>query len=224
MDSMLVISPHYDDAVLSAGQLIAGADMTTMIVTVCAGVPSPSQSTPFDAKCGFPDSTDAHKARRVENEDAARVLDASTYDMNILDGQYGEHVDERFVEAALVRCVRVVADDVRIVVSPLGLAHPDHVAVADAVRVMRPFWTKQKIEIYAYEDLPARVVWPEDVPPALDRWHRFGWAPALHGPYPPGDLNTKLAACSMYASQWEEVCGVGGAACIAVPERIWRMS
>jgi LmbE family N-acetylglucosaminyl deacetylase len=221
---MLVISPHYDDAALSAGQLILGADMATMIVTVCAGRPNPAQSTSFDAKCGFADSNTAIVSRHDENEDAARVLGAATYDIGNLDGQYGTPLDASFVMSTLARCVRVIPDDARIVVAPLGLVHADHVAVADAVRSMRKFWSSHAIEVYAYEDLPARVVWPEEVSPALDVWRGLGWSPTLAAPYPPGDLNTKLAACSMYASQWDEVCGVGGAACIAVPERIWRMS
>jgi LmbE family N-acetylglucosaminyl deacetylase len=220
---MLVISPHYDDAVLSAGQLIDGADMATMIVTVCAGAPPEPIVTPYDTKCGFADSDAALDARRRENELAARALGAATYDIAILDGQYGAPVDPRFVMAALKRCVSVITDDARIVVSPLGLAHADHFMVADAVRTMRAFWSRHEIEVYAYEDLPARVVWPEEVPHALDVWRGLGWSCELAAPFPPGDPNMKLAACSMYASQWEQVT-IHGAACIAVPERIWRMT
>lgn len=218
---MLVISPHYDDAVISCGQTMLGSTFATMIVTVCAGRPS-RQSTPFDTKCGFTDSNEAIDARHDENENAARILDAATYDVGILDGQYGTPVDPRFVESALARCVRVIPDTPRCVLAPLGLAHDDHRAVADAVRSMGPFWRRHSIEVFAYEELPARVVWPEEVPVALDVWRGLGWRPTFGLPFPPGSLDMKLAACAAYASQWDQIT-IHGAACLAVPERAWRM-
>lgn len=222
MDIMLVVSPHYDDAVLSCAQTILGASWSSMIVTVCAGAPANFALTPYDKKCGFASADEAVEKRRVENEEAARILDCSTYDIAIEDGQYGTPVDPRFVTAALARCVNVIPDTVHVLLTPLGLAHADHLAVADAVLSSGEFWRRHEIEVFAYEELPARVVWPEEVPAALERWRNLGWRPTLGAPFPPGSLDTKLAAVAAYASQWDQVT-VHGAACIAVPERMWRM-
>src|SRR5436853_287558 len=53
LETMVAISPHLDDAVLSCGQLLA-ARPGSVVITVFAGMPRDgSQQTDWDRRCGF---------------------------------------------------------------------------------------------------------------------------------------------------------------------------
>ena len=61
MRAVLAISAHLDDAVLSAGQFIAGRP-DCVIATVLAGTPSTKAVlTAYDAKTGFKSAADSRE-------------------------------------------------------------------------------------------------------------------------------------------------------------------
>lgn len=64
MKKMLLVSPHFDDAVLSAGQFMADRP-DAEVVTVFGGFPVTSEriKTPYDEKCGFKNAQDAVASR-----------------------------------------------------------------------------------------------------------------------------------------------------------------
>ena len=68
MKKVLLISPHFDDAVLSAGQFMAERP-DCEVVTVFAGMPLTPERvvTPYDEKCGFKNAQDAMAERQREN-------------------------------------------------------------------------------------------------------------------------------------------------------------
>lgn len=193
MDPVLIVSPHMDDAVLSAGQLMAGRpDM--VVCTVFAGrAPDPHQRTTYDANCGLDDAAHAMRARAIEDDRALHVLRARARRLGFVDHQYAP--DDRPAAEAIAHAVMAVADEVRpdMVLWPVGLGHPDHRLVAAAGRLC-----VGRVPRYVYEELPYRVLHPEQVPGALADWG----VPYLAGDFlGTGPEATKGRAMACYTSQ-----------------------
>lgn len=199
---MIIISPHLDDAVLSCGQLLAAHPRST-VITAFAGLPPIGCSTPFDEACGFDDSVQAMSARVAEDWRAAAVLDFTPIHLPFLDGQYLNGVDSRH---ELTWTLDDVLDSLpsEPIFRPLGIAHPDHEAVARSCAELNR-------DMLVYEELPGRVLWPQRVPQTLEQCEQVA-----------GPVHLKEAAIGCYRSQhglpelappWH--------ACL-VPERYWR--
>jgi len=220
----MIVSPHLDDAVLSCGQLMAGRP-DCVVVTVFAGAPLNVQTTPYDEACGFRDSDEALTLRRDEDAEACARLGATPIHLDFPDGQYEPKQELLFVITdKLLRTWEALGRPP--VLGPAGLVHPDHEQVAAAC--IRAFgWQARCPELYVYEELPARVLWPESVEPALTRWE----VGTVHH-YAPGFLGTgskvrKAAAIRAYRSQMPQIAPLGdgaGRTCLFVPERYWRPS
>lgn len=72
LGAIMVISPHFDDAVFSCGHLLAALPGST-VVTVCTALPEkPDILTDWDQRCGFSSAAQAMQARREENRAALR--------------------------------------------------------------------------------------------------------------------------------------------------------
>lgn len=157
---MIVFAPHLDDAVWSASNLL-GPGVT--VVTVCAGIPPQgTPATQFDTRAGFPTGDAAVRARRAEDEAAAAQLGYEPVHLDCLDAGYpgGPSI------AVAVATVLKDADADEVIVGPLGLRHPDHVAVAMAVREEVRV---RNLQAWSYEEQPYAYVWPADLAPALAR-------------------------------------------------------
>lgn len=155
MNKVLLISPHFDDAILSAGQFIAERP-DTEVLTVFGGFPENPEkvSTPYDQKCGFKHALDAVSERRRENNEATALLRATKIDLEFPDGQYGTHVPAEKLTEVLQRIVD--NGEYEAIYAPLGLGHPDHLKVSDAVLAI-----DTDLPVYLWEDLPIRVTEPE---------------------------------------------------------------
>jgi hypothetical protein len=66
---LLLLSPHFDDAVLSCEALV-GRPEPIDVLTVFAGAPDPPQRGWWDRECGFEDSAESVAARRLEDQAA----------------------------------------------------------------------------------------------------------------------------------------------------------
>lgn len=232
MDPMLVISPHLDDAVLSVGQLLAGRE-DAIVATVFAGAPMEHVTTTFDRNCGWADAVAAADGRRAEDDLATHLLRATAVRMDFLDAQYRElgltnnattTEDEisgtvRFLARRMVETLSTPLT----LVGPMGLVHPDHHIVRRAVeQAARDL--PGLVDLWLYEDLPARVLWPESVPDALAWWRGMGWDPVLDF-LGTGDLVIKEAAVRAYGSQlWAPEFGGDALHHVLVPERLWRLT
>jgi LmbE family N-acetylglucosaminyl deacetylase len=211
-----VISTHADDAVLSCGQFIAGRSDTT-VVTVLAGFPPDSVTvTDYDTLCGFSTSKDAIAVRRAEDREALAYLKATPVHLEHLDSQYGAQ-DRKAIAADIKRLVD--EGDYELVVAGLGLRHPDHELVREAVidalqDVAVPLWL--------YEDLPARVTAPETVPAAVAAIHKRGLTTEL-GFIGTGSLADKCLALWSYRSQMG-LPDFANRHHMLVEERFWRVS
>ncbi len=88
---LLVISPHFDDAILSAYGLITstlqrGCHVT--ILDVFTGAPNPEVQTSWDRLGGFANSTEALESRRSENIGAFDGLAVERVELGLLEGMY----------------------------------------------------------------------------------------------------------------------------------------
>lgn len=207
----LIVSPHLDDAVLGLGQYLAVRPGTT-VATVFAGIPEDGLSD-YDRSCGFTTSTEAMTTRRDEDTAALRTLQGRPHHLDFLDRQYGQPTDDDTLTAALAAVYR---PDVLAFV-PLGIGHPDHEQVARCARAALPTGT-----LICFEELPYRVLHPEQVVDALDKIHAEGWAIGeLPYPLDQGAREHKATAVACYTSQFPN-----GAddPCLLVPERAWRIA
>lgn len=214
MDPALIVSPHLDDAVLSCGQLLADREHIT-VCTVFAGTPDdPATSTEYDHSCGFRNAGSAVALRRAEDVSALGLLKAKFVHLDFLDSQYdGQRGDPADIAIALRDVARRVHPE--FVVMPLGLVHPDHERTADAcVTAFGGF-----DQLFAYEDLPSRVLYPESVPCRLDWLRSFGFEVTRDAPGGEGPIARKQRAVRSYRSQLWAL----NLHAVLVPERFWRV-
>src|SRR3954463_16054315 len=90
LSRLAVVSPHFDDAVLSAGQLLAKHPGTT-VITVMGGQRasgSYDEVSWWDALCGFQSGEDVVAARRIEDKAALDVVGAQQSWLDFADHQY----------------------------------------------------------------------------------------------------------------------------------------
>ena len=126
---LTVISPHLDDAVFGAGELIA-AHPGAVVITAFAGIPPGDELTGWDRDCGFAGARQAMFTRRREDAEALAVLRATPCWLDFCDVQYAPSPDYSDMRAALAR--ELERHDADVVAFPLGLFHSDHQLVARA--------------------------------------------------------------------------------------------
>lgn len=205
----VIVSPHLDDAVLSLGQFMALGPTT--VVTVFAG--ATDGLSDYDESCGFISSREAMTARRAEDLTACSILAATPTHLDFLDQQYKQPTADEDIVAVLKRFIRPD----RAIFAPLGIGHPDHVQVARCVRE-----AAGDHHLFVYEELPYRVLWPEQAHDALAKIRAEGFDIAeVPHPFKHGPREKKASAVAAYASQFPD-----GATdpCLLVPERCWRIA
>jgi LmbE family N-acetylglucosaminyl deacetylase len=189
-----------------------------VVATVFAGVP-PAKSvlTAYDLKCGFGSAAEAMEARRIEDLEAMSVLQAKAKHLDFLDSQYGGRLRIGVLVKQLGELVEEL--DPEFVLAPLGLVHPDHVGVREAViEAMSACETP----LWLYEDLPARVQHPASVVEALNALRDKGYELEL-GFIGTGPVGTKMDALWCYRSQMG-LPEFSNRHEVLVSERFWRVS
>jgi LmbE family N-acetylglucosaminyl deacetylase len=208
MMSVLVISPHFDDAILSAGQFIAGRSDVT-VLTVFSDVPDESVKSDYDLACGFKNSKEAMEARRWEDGQATALLGAEWLHLGRLDYQYSDG-DYKALAPELMVAIVSGEGQHEMILAPLGLRHPDHIALSDAIQKLN------LKNLYLYEDLPARVTHPELVTERLKNIPHAKLTFIGDGP-----MEQKIRALMCYKSQIGR--GDLNPYNLYVPERFWKV-
>jgi LmbE family N-acetylglucosaminyl deacetylase len=159
MTGVVVVSPHLDDAVLSAWLVLAESGPAT-VVSCFAGVPDPSVRGPWDARTGSRSAPDAVATRRAEDIHALGFTGSRPVHLDLLDEQYRDGAPAPHAE--LVRLLRDQCRGASEVWLPAGLGgHTDHLATRDAgLAAIAP---GQRVRVYA--DLPyaGQPGWPVQV-------------------------------------------------------------
>lgn len=174
----LVLSPHLDDAVLSAWTTV-GSDRDVVVLTVFAGVPPAGHLGRFDPIFGVTDSASLMRARRAEDAAALALAERTPIHLDFLDSQYREApVDLEAVATEIRERLRAVSA----IYAPAGIGdHPDHRDVR-AVAVALAAATGAPLRVYA--ELPYAVDWgwPSWVTGEAPRPHLVPdafWGPSL---------------------------------------------
>jgi LmbE family N-acetylglucosaminyl deacetylase len=126
--ALIAISPHLDDVALGCAGLVA-AYPGALVVTVIAGRPGPHELTDWDRRCGFGPEDDVMGARRLEDSAAIQRLGGRPLWLDFLDRQYSRGWSSPD-PSEVADAIRPLLNDAGLVASPLGLEHPDHLAVA----------------------------------------------------------------------------------------------
>lgn len=176
----IYISPHLDDAILSAGGLIyeqVHAGLEVEIWTIMCGFPSEQELSPFaqmlHTRWGISAAAEMIKARREEDLKAAEYVGAKTVHFDFLDciyrrGKNGDwlysdvfvpvHADDAELSARVAESIsaRLKPDDNLVCQLALG-AHLDHTVVRRAVELL------QRPVLYD-EDIPYLFKFPDQLP------------------------------------------------------------
>jgi LmbE family N-acetylglucosaminyl deacetylase len=128
---IVVLSPHFDDAVFSLGATLARSARTggsVHLVNVFGNDPDADRApSEWDAACGFRSAGEAARARRQEDRLACDLIGATTAALPFPDEDHGGGADVVEVADALADA----AAGADLVLSPgYPLLHPDHVLVS----------------------------------------------------------------------------------------------
>jgi LmbE family N-acetylglucosaminyl deacetylase len=224
--SLVVVSPHFDDAALGASHLLMQHPGST-VITVFGGRPAryPDPPGPWDAAGGFRTGDDVVAVRREEDRRAMEVLEARPVWLEFADHQYLEPGDRAPAEAiAPDLASAITAAGATAVFLPMGLANPDHGTAHDAGLLAReelagPTWFCY--EDAGYSQLPGLLAW------RVAKLFRSGlWpTPALVPQMP--DAGRKERAIRCYASQippLEAEHELSGRLASNTGEQYWRLA
>jgi GlcNAc-PI de-N-acetylase len=152
----VILSPHFDDAVLSCWDVLRSAGKV-LVVNVFAGEPPAGTLGWWDRLAGASDSAAAVRARIAEDRQALALAGRRAVNLPFLDSQYRQG-DQSLGE--IVEALRgVLAADARIYApASLGDHHRDHTAVRAAALALHA----QGAKVALYADLPHATVsgWP----------------------------------------------------------------
>jgi len=126
-ERIVVVSPHFDDGVLSLGASIASwcrAGATVVLLTVFGCDPdSTAPSGGWDRRGGFGTEGESARARREEDRLACAVLGATSVQLPFGSVDYERHGEDGDVRAAVAPAV----EGADLVLLPgFPLSHPDH--------------------------------------------------------------------------------------------------
>jgi LmbE family N-acetylglucosaminyl deacetylase len=161
--TLLVLSPHFDDGVLSLGGLLASYPERATVVsffTTHAGEPL---KTRWDRISGFADSREATERRNVENEAALQSLGVAGQNFTYEDAQYRNTDNTNEIQKAITKDIRTLLSkygkEKVFIYGPAVFSSPngnrDHKILHDAfLEVARDLDSRKNLTFFIYEDIP----------------------------------------------------------------------
>ena len=192
---LTVLSPHFDDAVLSCSQVLFAHPGST-VITVFAGRPSDGRWGSWDKKC-FRPGQDPISVLQKEDREALAALTALPVNLPFLDAEYGTaYLIEEITQVLASRLDALAPESVLV---PLGILHVDHVATNKAaIGLIRD---RPHIRWIIYEELPYRFEYLEHREVRKRELSEEGFGLSeLTLPYDP-NKRVKLRAIRHYKSQ-----------------------
>ncbi|MFD3523106.1 PIG-L deacetylase family protein [Streptomyces sp. NPDC058653] len=123
----VILSPHFDDAVLSLAGLIPQLPAPVRVVTVYGGEPASHHPVSWwDSVCGFSTAREAYRARRVEDERACALLGVESVALEHPDGPYGDGTELTGIDTCLAELPLET-----LLLIPMGTNQRDHERVRD---------------------------------------------------------------------------------------------
>jgi LmbE family N-acetylglucosaminyl deacetylase len=235
--SIVVVSPHFDDAALGAAHLLISHPGSTVITVLGGRPPSyPEEVTSWDAAGGFKAGDDVVAARREEDRAAMAAMQSNPVWLEFPDHQYltpEQRPTPTQVAPELLRAI--TAAGATAVFLPMGLANPDHVLTHDAGLLAREALVAREADEdtegsaptwFVYEDggykhIPGLLAW------RISKLFRRGlWPTPAVVPVEP-DMAAKRTAISRYTSQvapLERDHQLSERLDANVPEQYWRLA
>lgn len=216
---LVVLSPHLDDAVFSAGGWLARRPGSVVVTAFAGGPPPGAPVSAWDAACGFEPGDDVMAARRQEDRAALAMLGARPVWLPFRDRQYGSPPALPDLVAALAGVLAALPSGT--VLFPLGLFHSDHHLLHEAGLALRRAHPER--DWLAYEDVPYRTL-PGLVNERCQRLRALGLRPArATAAAPPPAVKRHAVAC--YRSQLRGLATAGrlGHGDTEAPEGCWRL-
>jgi len=229
LQRIVVVSPHFDDAVLGAAHVLGSYPGSTVITVVAGWPPSyPDEVTDWDACGGFVTGDDVVAARRKEDIVALEVLNASPVWLDVTDHQYlTKEQRQKATEVAPSLKEAIEHLEPTAVFLPMGIANPDHVLTHDAGLIARselagsddaPVWFCY--EDHGYKHIPGLLAW------RVATLFKAGiWPTPAIVPVDP-DMTLKRRAIACYVSQvqpLERDHALSERLDANVPEQYWRL-
>jgi LmbE family N-acetylglucosaminyl deacetylase len=209
-----LLSPHPDDAVLSAWSLLGSG---TTVVTVFAGDPADATPGHWDAVCGLTSSHEAMRRRRLEDRQALELLDVRVEQLDLVENQYADRASPAAVSAAIAGCL---PGRCGLLVAPAGIGgHPDHLKVrAAATEIAGTLGIP--LELYAEMPYAVQHGWPSSVDgcgPGGATDPMAGWTAFLPAEVAemrvialsPDERRAKRRSAAAYETQWPALNGLG---------------
>lgn len=218
LSPLLVLSPHYDDAVFSCGSLVGSISGST-IVTVYSGLPENADiQTDWDRRCGFTSAREAMRCRADENREALAALGAGGMDLDFLDSQYAHTALHGADLLSDTLAATIARAQPATLLFPLGLFHEDHIQLSNVLLGLCPRFTG--IRWFAFEDIPYNKN-PQRVQKRIGELSKHGVvkaAPQLNN----GGRDKSLAVAA-YRSQFRGLGHEDGRSIMQHRERYWRL-
>lgn len=219
---LLVVSPHLDDAVLSAGGLLAAHPGSVVATVLTASRPAGTAPTDWDRASGLGQpGVDPPTVRRAEDQAALEAVGATPQWLDVLEEQYGGTVEVDEVADLLADVLE--AHPASAVVMPLGLWHHEHQMVHLACRSL--LTADATRSWFAYADVPyRRLDGGRHLEARLLQLRHEGLS-LVPQPAPPEHLAEKQRALGHYRSQLRALGGPGkpGWRDALEPEQWWRL-
>jgi hypothetical protein len=153
----VILSPHFDDAVLSCWHVLASLG-EVLVVNVFAGEPPEGTLGWWDRLAGATDSAAVVRMRTEEDRQALALAGCTAVNLPFLDSQY-RHPDQ--APGEIVEALHGVISAGARVYAPasLGDHHRDHTDVRAAALALHA----EGADLRLYADLPHAIVlgWPE---------------------------------------------------------------
>jgi LmbE family N-acetylglucosaminyl deacetylase len=230
LERITIVSPHFDDAALGAGHLLATYPGST-VITVLGGQPPayPDHVTPWDEAGGFKTGDDVVSARREEEWRAMALVNATPVWLEFPDHQYLA-IEERPTPLDVGPSLeKAIADaNPTAVFLPMGIANPDHVVTHEAGLIARQALRENgaDAEWFCYEDhgykhLPGILAW------RISKLFRDGIWPTPSIVPVKVDMGKKRSLIAIYESQvapLEQDHMLAERLDANVPEQYWRLS
>lgn len=194
---VLAVSPHLDDAALSAGNFLSRC-ADPVLLTVFAGAPERYGAlTEWDALCGFAEGDDIVAMRHAEDLAAAAELGATARWLEFLDSQYRSGAPAAAdIAAKIADTAREIGADA--LALPLGIQHEDHRLAHDGCALLLREHNQLVRHWIAWVDVPYRLWFSPQVSDRLESLRQQGFQLA---PSEFSLTNEKRSALDAYASQ-----------------------
>lgn len=158
----LILSPHFDDGVLSLGGLIAKQKNQILVTTFFTKRPTVVEHTNWDKISGFSNSDEAMFARIKENEEALIPLGAEIKNYDYPDFQYRSKNEDIEIKKEISKNISDIIDTYLnreiFIYGPATfgsqITHPDHQIVHDALMDVWKKTKKTNVHFAIYEDFP----------------------------------------------------------------------